>query len=110
MSNDKVVLLTGIGIGAAASQHLASIGYRRLCLVARREDQLREVADACKRAGARDVLVLAKDLTMREQCREVVEEAGAVAAKSHLSTCCGGTFRRCSSPGSQRGRLRRSRT
>lgn len=71
----KVVLITGAssGIGAHAAEHLASVGYRKLALVARRRQQLEEVAQRCKAKGAQDVLVVDKDVTKDGQCTSIIE-------------------------------------
>ena len=71
---NKVVLLTGAssGIGAGAAKHFAGVGYRKLAIVARRRDRLEAVAADC--GPDCDVLVLVKDVTVREQCEEAVAE------------------------------------
>ena len=62
---DKVVLITGAssGIGAATAEHFVHIGYKRLSIVARREEKLKELAEKCKAKGAKDVLILPMDLS-----------------------------------------------
>ena len=72
--DDKVVLITGAssGIGAATAEHFADIGYKKLCLVARREEKLKEMADKCKAKGANDVLVLPMDLSDMECAKKAV--------------------------------------
>ena len=76
--DSKVVLITGCssGIGVGIAVHLASLGYRRLAIVARRRDRLEATAAKCLEAGGKDVevLVLVKDLTVEEECRAAVEE------------------------------------
>ena len=71
---DKVVLITGAssGIGAATAEHFADIGYKKLSLVARREEKLKELADKCKAKGATGVLVLPLDLSDMECARNAV--------------------------------------
>ena len=49
----------------------------RLSLVARNVDNLNAVAEACKTAGAADVLVLSKDLSIAEECISAVEDTVA---------------------------------
>ena len=46
----KVVILTGAssGIGKGIALHLASIGYKKLVLVARRAELLEETAKQCR--------------------------------------------------------------
>lgn len=68
----KVVVITGAsgGIGAALAELLASRG-NSLSLVARREDELRSVANRC---GPSAVAIVA-DVTRREEVRRVVEES-----------------------------------
>lgn len=73
----KVVVVTGgsSGIGAAIAVHLCEIGYRKLVIVARREDKLREVSDQCKSKGDDvDVLILALDLSLAQNNVEVVRK------------------------------------
>ncbi|MDD4858177.1 MAG: SDR family NAD(P)-dependent oxidoreductase [Candidatus Krumholzibacteria bacterium] len=70
--NENVVTITGAssGIGAALARHLAQIPTR-LVLVARRQDALEGVAKAC----GGDTLVIAADVTRREEVRRVVQES-----------------------------------
>ena len=72
--DDKVVLITGAssGIGAATAEHFADIGYKKLSLVARREEKLKEMAEKCKVNGASDVLVLPLDLSDMECAKSAV--------------------------------------
>ena len=68
MANDaKVVVITGAsgGIGAALARRLGD-ERMRLMLAARREPQLREVANEAKARGALDTSVFPADVTRRE--------------------------------------------
>ena len=71
----KVVLVTGAssGIGAGAAKSFAALKCR-LSLVARNLDNLNSVAEACRAAGAAEVLVLSKDLSVAEECISAVED------------------------------------
>jgi len=75
----RVVVITGAssGIGAALAELLASRGDR-VALVARREGELRAVAARC---GA-DALVIAADVTRREEVRRAV--AASLARFGHI--------------------------
>ena len=69
--NAKVIVITGAsgGIGAAAAQLLASKGAR-LALVARRENELEDVALRC----GNDAVANVADMTHRDEVRRVVSE------------------------------------
>lgn len=71
MSKSKNVVVTGAsgGIGAALAEHLAA-GGNRVAIVARRQDQLLEVAQRC---GGRALPIVA-DVTSRETVADVVDE------------------------------------
>ena len=45
--------------------------------MARNVDNLNKVAEACKKGGASDVLVLSKDLSIAEDCISAVEDTVA---------------------------------
>jgi NADP-dependent 3-hydroxy acid dehydrogenase YdfG len=68
-----VALITGAssGIGAATALELAAHGAS-VALVARRADRLETLADEIRGRGG-DALVLAGDVTVEEQARELVE-------------------------------------
>ncbi|EFJ13576.1 hypothetical protein SELMODRAFT_424474 [Selaginella moellendorffii] len=70
----NVVIVTGAssGIGSFIALEYARYGAR-LVLVARRENKLREVAEACLEAGAMDAAVCPADLTKESDCRRIVE-------------------------------------
>jgi NADP-dependent 3-hydroxy acid dehydrogenase YdfG len=82
--NGTVALVTGAssGIGAAAAVALAEQGAA-VALVARRADRLDALADKIRGAGGA-ALVLAGDVTVEEQAREVVERT--VAELGRLDT------------------------
>ena len=71
----KVVLITGAssGIGEATALHFSKIGYKKLIIVARREDRLKALAEKCKELGAEKVLPLSRDLAQLEVCEEIIE-------------------------------------
>ncbi len=72
----KVCLITGAsaGIGAGIALAMSEKGHN-LALVARRRDKLEEVARQCKEKGAKEAIVVVKDLSDYQQCKEAVEEA-----------------------------------
>ena len=76
---DKVVVITGAsaGIGAATAELLARQGAS-VVLVARRNDALQDVASRC----GRNSLVIAADVTSRDEVRRVVNES--VARFGHI--------------------------
>ena len=69
---DRTIVITGAsaGIGAALAERLSARGDR-VALVARREQELREVASRCAGRGH----VIAADVTSRDDVRRVVREA-----------------------------------
>jgi NADP-dependent 3-hydroxy acid dehydrogenase YdfG len=76
---DKVVVITGAsaGIGAATAELLARQGAS-VVLVARRKDALQDVASRCGNKS----LVIAADVTKRDEVRRVVNES--VARFGHI--------------------------
>ena len=69
--SQKVIVITGAsaGIGAAAAEKLAASGAK-LVLVARRENELREVASRC----GNDATAITADMTRRDEVQRVVRE------------------------------------
>jgi short-subunit dehydrogenase len=74
----KQVVVTGAssGIGRATALELARRGAR-LVLAARRLEPLKEVAALCQGAGA-ECRVIATDVSRREECLRLINEAGVV--------------------------------
>jgi NADP-dependent 3-hydroxy acid dehydrogenase YdfG len=70
--SDRTIVITGAsgGIGAALAERLSTRG-ERVVLVARRDRELRAVAERC---GA-DALALVADVTSRDAVRKVVRDA-----------------------------------
>ena len=73
---DKVCLITGAssGIGVGIAECMAKAGWKKLALVARRKESLEKVAEGCKKLGAKDILVVTKDLSDLEACAQAVQE------------------------------------
>ncbi len=85
----RVCLITGssagIGVGIALCM-VKKAGCKRLALVARRKEKLEEVAKELKKAGAKDVLILAKDLSDHRACAQAVKETVShFGSKWHIS-------------------------
>lgn len=71
-----MVLITGAssGIGEATAIHFAEIGYKKLALVARREQKLQGVAEKCQSKGAEKVLIITKDLSEPSKvCSDIIQ-------------------------------------
>lgn len=69
----KIVLIAGAssGIGAGTAKRMAEL-HCRLALVGRSKSALEEVANECREKGATDVVVIIKDLSIPEACREAI--------------------------------------
>ena len=76
-NDGKVAIVTGAsaGIGAGIAIELAKAGFTKFALVARNAEKLAEVEAACKAAGAKEVLVLQKDLFKPDEvCQDIIEK------------------------------------
>ena len=93
-----MALITGArrGIGAGVARHFASIGYGCLALVARNADLLEAVAEDCRKAGAKEVLALKKDLATEEGNREAVRETVEKFGREFIITRKFKTVDKCS--------------
>lgn len=71
----KTVLITGAssGIGEQMAYRYAKKGAN-LVLVARRENRLKAVADKARTVGAKNVHVIAADVTKEEDCKRFIDE------------------------------------
>jgi NAD(P)-dependent dehydrogenase (short-subunit alcohol dehydrogenase family) len=74
--DDRVVIITGAstGHGLVAARFAADRGAR-LVIAARHSEELQAAEAALVRAGARDVLAVATDVTDRDQCRRLIDQA-----------------------------------
>eukprot|EP00270_Netrium_digitus_P006080 TRINITY_DN18289_c0_g1_i1.p1 TRINITY_DN18289_c0_g1~~TRINITY_DN18289_c0_g1_i1.p1 ORF type:complete len:298 (-),score=69.47 TRINITY_DN18289_c0_g1_i1:69-962(-) len=72
---NKVVVITGAssGIGRAVAFEYARRGAK-LVLAARREEELRLVANQAIGLGAADALVIPADVTKEEDCKHIIQE------------------------------------
>ncbi|XP_076817716.1 putative oxidoreductase SERP2049 [Clavelina lepadiformis] len=71
----KVIVITGAssGIGAATAKELSKQGAL-LSLTGRNEERLAQVADECKKLGAKDVLHVVGDLLKQEDMEKIIKE------------------------------------
>ncbi len=77
---DKVCIVTGASAGSMGegiAKGLAEAGFGRLVLVARGREKLEKTAESCKKLGAKEVLILTKDLSNIKTSAEVIEETVA---------------------------------
>jgi len=72
---DKVVIITGAssGIGEVVAYQLSKKKNIKLVLVARREDQLKNVVKKCEELGASKVLPFIADVSLRQSNKDMVE-------------------------------------
>jgi short-subunit dehydrogenase len=73
--SDQVIVITGAssGIGRALALELAA-QHAKLVLAARDEERLADVAAACRQGGA-ETLVVPTDVTVQEQCGNLIARA-----------------------------------
>ncbi|KAL3683482.1 hypothetical protein R1sor_001504 [Riccia sorocarpa] len=73
---NKVVVITGAssGIGEQLAYKYAK-RHTRLVLAARREEKLNEIAEKARSIGAVETLVVPCDVTIEEDCKNLIEQA-----------------------------------
>ena len=74
----KVMIITGAssGIGLASAKLFASLGAK-LVLAARSQDKLEEIASGISRDSGSDVLCVKTDVSVEEDCRNLIDKAVA---------------------------------
>jgi len=72
---NKVVVITGAssGIGFELAKQL-SVHHPKLVLAARTVDKLETLKQECEKLGAKDVLLVATDVSITSQCKNLVEQ------------------------------------
>ncbi len=92
--SEKVALITGAssGIGAATAKRLAKMGCANIVLVSRRKPEMDKVAQECRDAGAKDVLVLVQDLAAKpaEGAEAIMRETIAKFGRLDVLVCNAG--------------------
>ncbi|WP_172135820.1 SDR family NAD(P)-dependent oxidoreductase [Adlercreutzia sp. ZJ473] len=88
---DRVAIITGAssrGIGNAAAKELAAHGAK-VCLVARREDKLKDAVGEIAEAGGTAMYVVA-DVSREDDCKRAVEECVARFGKLDIMVLASG--------------------
>lgn len=90
--DEKVILITGAssGIGEGIAKHMAKIGYKKIAILARREERLQEVRQDLLALGATGVLVLKADLTIAEDCDKAIQEIKTTFGRNCPVNCLKG--------------------
>ncbi|CAK8679708.1 unnamed protein product [Clavelina lepadiformis] len=81
----KVVVITGAssGIGAATAKELSKQGAL-LSLTGRNKEKLAQVADECKKLGAKDVLQVVGDVSKQEDMERIIKETADKFGEIHV--------------------------
>ncbi|CAK8679709.1 putative oxidoreductase SAR2567 [Clavelina lepadiformis] len=81
----KVVVITGAssGIGAATAKELSKQGAL-LSLTGRNKERLAQVADECKKLGAKDVLQVVGDVSKQEDMEKIIKETDDKFGEIHV--------------------------
>ena len=81
---DKVCIVTGASAGSMGEGIARGLaGFGRLVLVARGREKLEKTAESCNKLGAKEVLILTKDLSNIKTSAEVIEETVAKFGSKH---------------------------
>ncbi|XP_076817720.1 putative oxidoreductase SAR2567 [Clavelina lepadiformis] len=81
----KVIVITGAssGIGAATAKELSKQGAL-LSLTGRNEERLAQVADECKKLGAKHVLQVVGDISKQEDMEKIIKETADKFGEIHV--------------------------